>query len=445
MAEIRPFRALHYNPEKISDLSKVITQPYDKISPEMQSRYYSLSPYNLVRIIRGKETPQDSAVENVYTRALRDFKDWIQNRILISDERPALYPYSQEYALPGEPGVRKERRGFIALCRLEDYSARIVHRHEETLSGPKADRMELLKRTKAHFGQVFFLYSDPEGVVEGALSAASRGAVWEQLMDEYQTRHMVWRVSDPAAIERVVQGMRDKKLVIADGHHRYETALAYRNLMRAKPNYDQRAEYVMATFVRMETDGLTILPTHRVIHSLKSFAWAQFAEAARTAFDWKELDASRALADGGKGLRQALGEGGHSRPTLAVYAGAGKLVLLGLRQDYDLAHALPDLSPLQRRLDVVILHRLLIERALGISSEAVREEKNIRYLRGLSNAVEEVDSGRAQLCFLMNPTPIEAVREVALAGEVMPQKSTDFYPKLLSGLTIYWLENPLGV
>ncbi len=195
----------------------------------------------------------------------------------------------------------------------------------------------------------------------------------------------------------------------------------------------------------METDGLTILPTHRVIHSLKSFAWAQFAEAARTAFDWKELDASRALADGGKGLRQALADGGHSRPTLAVYAGAGKLVLLGLRQDYDLAHALPDLSPLQRRLDVVILHRLLIERALGISSEAVREEKNIRYLRGLSNAVEEVDSGRAQLCFLMNPTPIEAVREVALAGEVMPQKSTDFYPKLLSGLTIYWLENPLGI
>ncbi|HLI35187.1 MAG TPA: DUF1015 domain-containing protein [Terriglobia bacterium] len=445
MAEICPFRALHYNPQRIPDLSKVITQPYDKISPKMQSRYYSLSPYNLVRIIRGQESPQDSAADNVYTRATRDFKDWIQNQILISEQQPALYAYSQEYALPGEPGARRERRGFIALCKIEDYSARIVHRHEETLSGPKADRMELLKRTKAHFGQVFFLYSDPEGVVEKALSAATQGAAWEQLIDEYETRHTVWRVSEPSTIERMTQRMRDKKLVIADGHHRYETALAYRNLMRAEPGYDQRVEYVMATFIRMETDGLTILPTHRVIHSLESFDRAQFAEAARKAFDWKEVDASRALADGGKGLQQALAEGGNKRPTIAVYAGAGKLALLSLRQDYDLARALPELSPLQRRLDVVVLHRLLIERALGISPEAVRDERNIHYLRGLSNAVAEVDSGRAQLCFLMNPTPIEAVRDVALAGEVMPQKSTDFYPKLLSGLTIYWLENPLGI
>lgn len=445
MADIRPFRALHYNPEKVRDLSAVITQPYDKISPEMQSRYYSQSPYNLARIIKGRETPQDSAEDNVYVRAARDLGEWIKTGILISEREPALYPYSQKYAVPGQPDVKKERRGFIALVKLEDYSARVVHRHEETLSGPKADRMELLKKTKAHYGQVFFLYSDPEGVVEAALAARTEGAPWEQLNDEYDTKHSVWRVSERAAVDQVIQSMRKKKLVIADGHHRYETALAYRNLRRAEPGAHEASEYVMATFIRMETDGLTILPTHRVLHSLPDFEWSKFAQDAKRAFDFKEEPASQFLADGGKSLQETLAANGRERPTLAAYSGGGKLALLSLKKDFDLARTMPDLSANQRRLDVVILHRLLIEGALGISPAAVREEKNIHYVRGLSEAASEVDSGRAKICFLMNPTPIEAVRDVAFAGEVMPQKSTDFYPKLLSGLTIYWLENPLGI
>lgn len=444
MAEIRPFRALHYNQEKIKDLSAVITQPYDKISPDMQSRYYAASPYNLARIIKGKETPQDSPQDNVYTRAQRDLSDWIKRDILVSNSSPAIYPYSQEYAVPGQPGVAKSRRGFIALLKLEEYSARVVHRHEETLSGPKADRMELLKKTQAHYGQVFFLYSDPEGKVEAALTPHTQAAPWEQLKDEYGTRHAVWRIDESAA-GTIVEGMRDKKLVIADGHHRYETALAYRNLRRAEPDYDGRADYVMATFIRMETDGLTILPTHRVVHSLKAFDWARFASEAKAVFEWKELDAASALGSGGKMLQESLAAAGLRQPSLAAYAGHGKLALLSLRPDFNLATALPDLSEQQRHLDVIILHRLLIERALGISLEDVKQEKNLHYVRALADAVSDVDSGKAEVCFLMNPTPIEAVRNVAFAGQVMPQKSTDFYPKLLSGLTIYWLGNPLGI
>lgn len=444
MAEIRPFHALYYNPEKVSNLASVITQPYDKISPEMQSAYYAANPYNLVRVIRGKENAPDTAADNVYTRAARSLGDWIKERVLISTSEPGIYPYSQTYSVPGLSGVVKERRGFIALVKLEEYGARVVHRHEETLSGPKADRMELLKATKAHYGQVFFLYSDPAGTVEASLAGSFNSDPWERMDDEHGTTHKVWRVTGVSAIQGVVEGMRDKKLVIADGHHRYETALAYRNLRRAEPGYDGRADYVMATFIRMETDGLTILPTHRVLHSLAGFNWEKFKSEAQAAFDWKDLDGA-ALAEGGTALQRRLAEAGRERPSLAAYAGPGKLALMSLRQNFDLSRAFPELSPDQRRLDVIILHRLIIERALGISQEDVKQEKNIHYVRGLGDAIGSVDTGSAQVCFLMNPTPIEAVRDVALAGHVMPQKSTDFFPKLLTGLTIYWLENPKGI
>jgi uncharacterized protein (DUF1015 family) len=441
MAQVRPFRALHYNPEKIADLSSVITQPYDKISADMQSAYYARSPYNLARIIRGRENPGDTPQDNVYTRAMQDFESWTHNNVLLADAQPALYPYYQEYGVPSQPGVKKERRGFIGLCRLEDYAARIVHRHEETLSGPKADRMELLKKTRAHFGQIFFLYSDPDGIVEGLLAGQAAGKPWEELQDEYGTRHSVWRVADASTLSEIVGLMQDKNLVIADGHHRYETALAFRSACSAESAGDNPCDYVMATFIRMETEGLTILPTHRVVHSLPAFDWSRFQTEAQKMFDWEELELSRASS----GLRESMAQSGRLRPTVAAYAGKGKLALLRLKRDFELGRVLPDLSEAQRRLDVIILHRLVLERALGIDAQAVREEKNIRYVRELSEALSEVDSGRGQICFLMNPTPIESVRDVAFGGGVMPQKSTDFYPKLLSGLTIYWLDNPLGI
>jgi uncharacterized protein (DUF1015 family) len=441
MAEVRPFKALYYNQENAADLSRVVTQPYDKITPPMQSAYYARSPYNLARVIRGKENPSDTAQDNVYTRAAQDFRNWTRSQVLVSDSASALYPYYQQYEVPGRPGIRKERRGFIGLCRLEDYAARVVHRHEETLSAPRADRMELLKRTRAHFGQVFFLYSDPEGMAENVLAQQTAGKPWEEVNDEYGTRHRVWRVIDASGIRQVIDAMRDKKLVIADGHHRYETALAFQSVCDAGAAGQNACHYVMATFIRMEAEGLTILPTHRVVHSLPAFRWDSFEAEAKKAFDWEEIRSSNPTSC----LLETLGISGRERPTLATYAGEGAAAILRLKQDFNLAEALPGLSDGQRRLDVIILHRLLLERALGIDAQAVREEKNVSYVREWHEAVNEVDSRRAQICFLMNPTPIQSVREIALAGEVMPQKSTDFYPKLLSGLTIFWLDNPLGI
>jgi uncharacterized protein (DUF1015 family) len=445
MAEIFPFRALHYHPEKVGDLDRVITQPYDKITPQMQARYYESSPYNLARIIRGRQTPEDSPQDNVYSRAARDFRAWIENRVMISDPEPAIHPYYQEYSVPGQSSARKERRGFIALCRLEDYAAGVVHRHEETLSGPKADRLELLKATRAHFGQIFVLYSDPGGTVESALAAHTQGKAWETVRDEYGCGHSVWRVTDPATLVRVVEAMRHKKLVIADGHHRYETAIAYRNFCRNQGLQDNRAEYVMMTFVRKETEGLTVLPTHRVVHNLQDFDWQRFRPAAERFFEWEEAEARSAAPEWGSAFLNRLTEAGRERPTLGAYAGDGRLALLRLRNDLDLAGALPDLFAGLRRLDVVILHRLLLEEVLDVDRQAVREERNLDYVREFDEAVGRVDAGRGEVAFLMNATPVDAVWESALAGHALPQKSTDFYPKLLSGLAVYWLDNSAGM
>jgi uncharacterized protein (DUF1015 family) len=441
MAEILPFRALRYNRETVGALEGVVTQPYDKITPEMQERYYTLSPYNLVRVIRGLQHPHDTAQDNVYTRAARHFRDWVEQRVLVSDAELALYPYYQEHVVPGQTQEKRQRRGFVALCRLEDYSAGVVHRHEETLSGPKADRLELLKVTRAHFGQIFVLYSDPAGAIEQALAEPVRVNPCEAVRDEYGNLHSLWQLTGPAAIERIVAAMRDKKLVIADGHHRYETALAYRNLCRAQGKNDARAEYVMMTFIRKESEGLTILPTHRVVHNLPGFAWKRFAAAAQRFFEWEEVVAQNPAADWRRNFLDRLAEAGREWPALGAYGGRNQAVLLRLRKDADLARLLAAVPAGLHRLDVVILHRLLLESVLGIDPQAVHEEKNLRYVRELHEAVGQVESGRAQLAFLMNPTPVASVWENALTGQVLPQKSTDFYPKLLSGLTIYWLDS----
>jgi len=445
MAEVQPFRALHYNPSQIEELRDVVTQPYDKISPEMQSRYYRSSPFNLVRVIRGQSRADDNPQNNVYIRAAQCFREWTRDRILVSEVEPAIFPYDQEYEVPGRPGSRKVRRGFIALCRLEDYSAKVVHPHEETLSAPKTDRLELLKGTRAHFGQIFMLYSDPGGLVESLLAKPASEEPWQQVTDEYQTRHTVWRITEPEAVQRVVAAMADKKLVIADGHHRYETALAYRDQCRIQGVSDNQAEYVMATFVRMEADGLTILPTHRLVHSLPAFDWAEFLSQARSIFDVAECAAQGEDRDWANRFLERLALAGREGPAFGAYAGRGKSAILRLRGDFNLDGALIDLPPSLRGLDVILLHRLILEQILGIDRQAVREEKNLTYHRDLPAAADEVAKGEAQLCLLLNPTPVQAVRDNALAGLTLPQKSTDFYPKLLTGLAIYWLDNPAGL
>lgn len=441
MASIYPFRAWRYNPASVR-LDDVVTQPYDKISPAMQQAYYQRSPYNLVRIILGLPELFDAeGNESVYTRAARDFRSWREQGILIQENHPCVFAYVQRFQVPGVTEV-KERRGFIALGRLHDYAEQVVFRHEQTLSKPKSDRLNLLRATRAHFGQIFMLYSDPSGSAERVLFDGA-GSADAQVTDEYGVVHRVSRVNDPATIRLLISAMADKKLIIADGHHRYETALAYSkehapaSLPRTETNsaqlphppYPEAA--VMMTFVNMDSEGLVILPTHRVVHSLAGFNNRQFDGAAETYFNIERLPDWDGTGYIGR-LRDQAG------PAFVTVTRDGAYLMKSKAEAA--ARVLEHLPERQRQLDLSHLHTIVLEKLLGLDPAKIREQTNIRYLRDANEAVEQVRSAEANIAFLTNPVSMEQLREVAFAGEVMPQKSTDFYPKLLSGLAIYALE-----
>jgi uncharacterized protein (DUF1015 family) len=437
MASIYPFRAWRYNPSAVR-LDDVVTQPYDKISPSMQQAYYQRSPFNLVRIILGLPELFDAERgESVYTRAARDFRAWREQGVLIQEKDPCIFAYSQRFKVPGTDIV-KERRGFIAIGKVHDYAEKVVFRHEQTLSKPKGDRLNLLKATHAHFGQIFMLYSDPAGSVEKILYDGN-GPADAEITDEYNVLHRLWKVSDPAVIRLLTTAMADKKLIIADGHHRYETALNYSKehapAVQAKyqsatklpqPDYPEAA--VMMTFVNMDSDGLVVLPTHRVVHSLANFDPAAFVKDAEEFFTVKALPAADAVS-----YMDTLGKQQGTAFVAVTRAGA---FLLNSKPE-PIAAALADMPERQRQLDLSHLHSIVLDRLLGLDAEKVRDQTNLRYLRDAGEAVEQVRRGEADVTFLTNPVSMEQLREVAFAGDVMPQKSTDFFPKLLSGLAIY--------
>ena len=399
MATIIPFQPLRYT-AKAGDPATLLTQPYDKISPEMRARYLAANPYNLVRIILGEAQADDNDSNNIYTRGAAYLNQWIKEGILAKDPAPGFYAYFQEFEVP-DTGEKAVRQGFIGLGKVEDYSAGIVYRHEQTLSGPKKDRLQVLRHTHAHFGQIFMLYPDREGAVDAVLSKASQGAPVLDVVDEYGARHRVWAISDPTTTAQLQSLMADKKLLIADGHHRYETSLNYRN---ENPN-DPAAAYVMMTFVNMYSPGLRILATHRVLRNLEHFDAADLL---------RKVEQASNPASSGKSCRirvvTAQGEAVYTRPVA------------------------------DGELDVPILHQELLGGLLGINEEAVRNEKHIKYVRGAEAAIAEVKQKGAQVAFLLDPTPMDDMARIAFGGGVMPQKSTDFYPKLLTGATIYKLD-----
>lgn len=434
MAEIIPFKALRYDPDQVK-LEDVLTQPYDKITPEMQSKYYERSAHNLVRIILGKAGETDTDTFNIYTRAAEYLHDWRSSGILKQDPEPGIYAYSQTFTLPGTRDLA-ERRGLIALGRLHDYADGVVFRHEQTLAKPRADRLNLLRATRAHFGQIFMLYSDPKDEIEALLKKRIEEDPDTSLLDEYETLHRVWRIHDPALIQTVQQRMRDKKLLIADGHHRYETALAYRNERRAESgSSDPNApyEFVMMTLIPMESRGLVILPTHRIVHGLPTFDRERMLEAAGQFFEIDRID----LRTESRSATTLLGQAGENGTAFVAVTRQGPYLMRAKKNAVQ--DALGQVPSLQRELDVVQLHRIMLERVLGISEEAVRNQENVRYERDAFEAISWVRQG-ANVAFLMNPAKIDQVRDIAFGGEVLPQKSTDFYPKLLSGLAIYALE-----
>ena len=444
MALVYPFRAYRYNPE-VAPFDRVLTQPYDKISPAQQENYYAADPHNLIAVEKGRTFANDTPQNNVYTRAVAALKGWIAANAVKQDAAAAFYAYSQEFTVPGS-SARRTRRGFIGAGQLEDYANNVVFRHEHTLSGPKADRLELLRHTHTHTGQLFMLYSDPEKRVDailGEVESAEKPVT--ELMDEYGVMHRLWAVTDPARVAAIQKAMAEQKLVIADGHHRYETSLNFRNESRTKAGKvipDAPYERSMMTFVNTHSEGLTILPTHRVVANVPDFSWPIMRRYLEPWFTAEEFPFAN---DDGKAEARArflrrLVEARDSR-AIGVYptAESGKRAyyVLTLRAGANLAQLLPGVSPLQRELDVVLLHEGILEPALGITPQAVTAEKNLTYEREAAAAFDAVDRGAAQVAFLLNPCDVEQVMHIATSGEVMPQKSTDFYPKLLSGITMY--------
>ena len=444
MALVQPFRAYRYNPA-LAPSEKVLTQPYDKITPAMQEKYYAADPHNLISIEKGRTGKDDTPQNNVYTRGAANLQSWIAEKVIQQDPAPAFYAYTQEYQVPGT-ALSRTRRGFIGLGKLEEYSANVIFRHEHTLSGPKADRLELLRHTRTHTGQLFMLYSESQRQVDAVLEEVqSSQTPVTQMTDEYRVIHRLWLIADSNRIATIQRAMADQKLVIADGHHRYETSLNFRNESRTRSGKlvpEAPYEYSMMTFINIRSEGLTILPTHRLVANLRDFSWSAVRRYLEPWFATEVFAfESPALRDEASSKFQRQLSASKSKRAIGVYPKhenhANAFYLLTLRPEADLAQILPGLSPLQRELDVVLLHQGILEPALGITPHAVASEANLSYEREASVALDAVDRGTAQIAFLLNPVDVDLVVEVATAGEVMPQKSTDFYPKLMSGITMY--------
>jgi len=430
MAQIVPFRGYRYDPDKVGQISDVVAPPYDRVYPEIQAACYDRSPYNIVRIIKGKADPGDSDAENVYTRAAGFLRRWIDEGILVRDAEPALYAYHQEYLFDGQ---RLTRKGVVALGKLEPER---VHAHEKTLKGPKADRLRLMRETEANFGHIFMLYSDPERVADGVLASAIDGI--EPLIeasDSDGNAHRIWRVGDPSAIERVQRALSQRDLYIADGHHRYETAVNYMDECVAngwKPAAPESFGVRMMTLFNVAEPGMSIRPIHRLIHGLTDFEPTVFLDAAAEQFVVERHPSFDAMATATAARRE--------RHTFGCYTG-GVFATLILR-DVSIMDGLigTDRSSDFRRLDVTILHAAILERLLGIDARALEEQRNVTYTADAAKGVEAIDSGQEQLFLLLNATRADEVIRVADHGEKMPQKSTDFYPKLLTGLVLSVME-----
>jgi uncharacterized protein (DUF1015 family) len=462
MARLFPFRALRYDPTRVN-LADVVTQPYDKITPAMQDAYYAASPYNLIRVILGKHLPADTDADNVYTRAAATLDEFRKEGILKEETEPALYIYSQTYTVPGTSEIR-ERRGFIALGQLHDYADKVVYRHEQTFPKHKSDRLALFKATRAYCEQIYMLYSDPKSKVdhllfdtEGQQQPASMRAPDVEITDEYDVIHRLWKLADPDIIQKVLVAMADKWLLIADGHHRYETSTTYMQERAAELGLDLNAppseisvapgtslpapafpeQAMMMTFVNIDAPGITILPTHRVAFNLIGFQGREFVAKAAHYFTVTEIPHTQSgHYPGPDALLQQL----NATEGVAFIAATREGDFLLTPKPEAIAPLLAGLPNRQQQLDVTQLHKVILEKLLGLNEETVRAGGNIRYLREASEALQQVGSGNADVAFLIKPVTLEQMKDISLNLEVMPQKSTDFYPKLLSGLAMYTLD-----
>jgi uncharacterized protein (DUF1015 family) len=433
MADVAPLKPLRYAPESYA---RIVAPPYDVIDAEMRAELGSRDPHNVVHI----DLPVGEGAER-YANAKRLFERWQAEGVLVRDEQPSYWRYRQTFTPPGDTsGARLTRSGFLALVRAVPFSDRVVLPHERTLTGPKEDRIALSRATRAALSPGFMLYSDPERALDADLDA---GEPFAQFETDDGVRHEIVRVVAPERVRRVTEALRSSTLLIADGHHRYETAVMLARELdeqarRGGANVSARGEhlYTFALLANGDDPSLVVFATHRLVHSLSGFDFEALVTKARELFDVVEAGGDE------KSLMARLAASGAERPTLCAVAPKGRAVLLRLRVDADLGrHPVLGKRPeAVRNTDVALLHDTLLEHALGITKEAQAAKTNLKYLQEPQRGIEALERGEGQVLFLMNPTPVSVVRRVAEAGEVMPQKSTFFYPKVPSGLLFHTLD-----
>jgi len=415
LVEVFGFRGIHYNAEKVGDIARVLAPPYDVISRDYRDELRKRHPNNCIYLILGEEL-EENREQNLYAKAAEHFNKWLAQGILKREEKKSFYVYEQAFRLHGREYSRK---GFIALVKLEKFGGGKVKGHERTLGGPKADRLELMRQAKANFSTVFSLYEDARGKIAALIGeVAGRKPCIDVVFDD-GVRNRMWIVSDESEVKKFEAGMRDKTLFIADGHHRYETAIRY-------SAENPAADKCMMTLVEMSDPGLIVLPTHRVIYGIEGFDFSSLKKKLGGHFDVGEVSGST------RELQKLLSSKENEKAFIA--RSKGKSILFSLKENADLAELIPGESEEIRDLDVTILHELVIERILGLTKEMVSKKEKIEYVKDFEKAVEIADSHQCDVAFLMNATKKEQVIRSCLAGHRMPQKSTYFYPKVVSGL-----------
>jgi uncharacterized protein (DUF1015 family) len=432
MANIKPFRGIRYNQNQIDKIDNVISQPYDRVRYGLQDKYYELSDYNVTRIIKGKEFDDDDESNNVYTRAKAFLNEWLKEGVLVREEEPALYVYHQEFPLPD--GEVVTRKALINAFELAEFDEGIVLPHERTHAGPKVDRLNLTRATETYFGNIFMLYPDPENKVDAILSEAidRKPDIEARELHEKDVLHKVWVVTNQDVIQAVTEEMAPKRnLIIADGHHRYETALNYRAEQREEyPDAPENAgfNYRMVAMVSMSNPGLTILPTHRLIFDYEQKSSAEVIERLEEYFSVEKV-ADRAVLEAK--MDQAEGQVG----AMGIITHEG-VYFLKLEDEAIMDALAPDRVDAWRELDVSILHNLVLEHVMEIDPEKIDNKENIEYLREPDMGYDRVSEEETAYLFILNPTRIEQVKACTKVGEKMPQKSTDFYPKVITGLAM---------
>ncbi len=434
LADVVPFRGIRYNRRKVPDLSLVISPPYDIISPVEQQSYHGKHSHNAIHLDYGLELPGDDNQNNRYTRAAETFSEWQTGKILTPDPVPAFYLCREEFRL-GD-GTTATRDGFIALIRLADFSEGVVLPHEETASGPKEDRLRLMQATGANLSAIFCLYADPGQTVIKSLMKASAEEPDIRIKDEADTVHSLWVVDDPAATSSISEMLSNKTLLIADGHHRYETALAYRDARRAEdgPGPEKPYDFLMVYLSDMENTGQSILPIHRFVSGIKTETMDKLEASLSEKFQVVEITGS--AAERQKKMLNALAESSDGHNVFGMYLpGQDSYHLLTGRETRPMIDAgETGRSASFRSLDTAVLDRLILGEILGISQDGPNQSAKVRFVERTEKALGELDTPGLDAVFMVNATSMEEIRSVADNGEKMPQKSTYFYPKPVTGL-----------